>query len=449
MLGDRAVAKRSTARLPALVGLDPARVCASPRAAPSAGTASRRSSVDRPGADEGLVDEQLLGPVGRAPSRRPGVQLAPAQRRARAHSLGDAGERAEARPHVGAALRVVRRAREQRVREALGALERSRAWNVLDGEREPARIAADLVQREQADVAVEGRVLDALRHHRAASSAGTAVTNSSWPALLEQERPAAARSGSPRATAARSALLDPPAPGLDVGAVDQRATASACGRSGSVEQPRAAARPRARTSSAACSSFASRATSANGRRSPVSCGEPVGLRRRVDEQRLHVVQRTRSRSCPRPASRAAARRARGSSRPRPARRRRRAAARGSRADRRARRGGRSRRPSTSPSRTRLEHQAVRRSRRPRDPRRGRRRARRRRRSGGGRPVASSRSKKRRAQLRVAPERVLVLVAAMWFGTTSRTTPSPAAQSARSVAPRRRARRETRVGSTTS
>ncbi len=38
-------------------------------------------------------------------------------------------------------------------------------WNSLDGEREAAGVAADLVQRGQAEVAVERGVLDALRHH--------------------------------------------------------------------------------------------------------------------------------------------------------------------------------------------------------------------------------------------------------------------------------------------
>ena len=48
---------------------------------------------------------------GAPPSPQRRGQLVPAQRRASRHSLGHAGERADPRAHVGAALRVVRRAR--------------------------------------------------------------------------------------------------------------------------------------------------------------------------------------------------------------------------------------------------------------------------------------------------------------------------------------------------
>ena len=43
---------------------------------------------------------------------------------------------------------------------------RSRAWNSSTPSAEAAGVAADLVQRGEAEVAVERRVLDALRHHR-------------------------------------------------------------------------------------------------------------------------------------------------------------------------------------------------------------------------------------------------------------------------------------------
>ena len=54
---------------------------------------------------------------------------------------------------------------EQVVREPLRALE-VRPVELVDGEREPTGIAADLVERDQSEVAVERRVLDALGHHR-------------------------------------------------------------------------------------------------------------------------------------------------------------------------------------------------------------------------------------------------------------------------------------------
>ena len=65
-------------------------------------------------------------------------------------------------------LRVVRRASVRSVaRKPPRPLERSRAWKPSTASAEAAGIAADLVQREQPDVAVERGVLDALRHHRA------------------------------------------------------------------------------------------------------------------------------------------------------------------------------------------------------------------------------------------------------------------------------------------
>ena len=63
---------------------------------------------------------------------------------------------------------------QERAGEALGARSMFAAWNSSTESPNAPGIAADLVQREQPDVAVERRVLDALRHHRARSSAGSA-----------------------------------------------------------------------------------------------------------------------------------------------------------------------------------------------------------------------------------------------------------------------------------
>ena len=80
------------------------------------------------------------------------------------HSSGSQESAVEARAYVAAALGVVRLRRQQLEREASRALE-VRGVEVVDREREAAGVAADLVQAEQAVVAVERRVLDALRHH--------------------------------------------------------------------------------------------------------------------------------------------------------------------------------------------------------------------------------------------------------------------------------------------
>ena len=78
---------------------------------------------------------------------------------------GHAGQRADPRADVARALRVVGLRDDQIAREALEALAVCRV-EFRDGQAEARRVAADLVQRQQPAVAVEGRVLDALRHHR-------------------------------------------------------------------------------------------------------------------------------------------------------------------------------------------------------------------------------------------------------------------------------------------
>ena len=81
--------------------------------------------------------------------------------------LRQLGQHREARPRILAALGVVGRGAEHGVRPAFAALA---VGLVESGERdaELIGIAADLVQRDEAVVAVEGCVLEPLGHHRAA-----------------------------------------------------------------------------------------------------------------------------------------------------------------------------------------------------------------------------------------------------------------------------------------
>ena len=298
---------------------------------------------------------------------------------------------------------------------------RVRQVELVDREPEAAGIAADLVQGEQPDVAVERGVLDPFGHHRTGRLL-EARHELVVARLLEQQHASeplareAARS--PRGRQASTRPLH--------GSTYVRYTgseASARGRSGT------SSRRRSRSTSGsnvvvACSSFASNATSCEGR---VLAGE-LGQERlaaRVDEQRLHVVQELVAGRPLRPASRAAPRPARGSSRPRRARRPRRAAARGSRAGRRARRGGRSAARRRGP-RARARARAGASSRTPPDPRRGPRRARRRRRSAGARPCGGRCRRTARAARASRQNAFSSSLVAMWLGTMSRMTPSPAA-----------------------
>ena len=163
-----------------------------------------------------------------------------------AQRSGSVRERPDARANVGASLRVVGRAREQRVRETARARSTFAAWKVVDVDSEPPRIAADLVQREQADVPVEGGVLDALGRHRPVVC-WNRVTNSPGASCSSMR---IRRIGSGRSRHRRSvAVVDDARLGLDVRAIDAEAPrAPAPGR-----ERRATgedARPRAGTSSA-------------------------------------------------------------------------------------------------------------------------------------------------------------------------------------------------------
>ena len=130
------------------------------------------------------------GPVPRSADR----SRAPAP----TNSLRDPRQRDQPGPHVLAALGVVRRRGES----ACGQL----ACAPLAGREtaapvspNAAGVAADLVQRRQAAVAVERRVLDALRHRRAVA-AGTARTSS----LARDPAPQQRSRAKSKSTASRS-----------------------------------------------------------------------------------------------------------------------------------------------------------------------------------------------------------------------------------------------------
>ena len=129
-----------------------------PRAAPSRDR--RRAARARSAAHRRASGRRAAPRAGRRDHR------APRARRARARPTPRQPRRArDARAHVRRALRVVRVRRQHVQREA----RRPRAfasWNSSTPRPKRAGSAADLVQRGQPEVAVEGGVLDALRHHR-------------------------------------------------------------------------------------------------------------------------------------------------------------------------------------------------------------------------------------------------------------------------------------------
>ena len=117
-------------------------------------TLSRR----RPGAEDRLPEQVAEGGVGEGDERQQPVQgVRPPVR--------DLREHADAGADVLASLRVVRRRRRHRIRARCLTL-RHRRVELLDGDRPLARVAPDLGQRREPGRAVEGAVLDALRHHR-------------------------------------------------------------------------------------------------------------------------------------------------------------------------------------------------------------------------------------------------------------------------------------------
>ena len=174
--------------------------------------------LERPGADERLVDEQLLRPVGASPVAERRVQLVPA-----ADALAPTRSAIPASAPIRARTSALRF--ESCVEPASSARGKRAArsafarWNSVDGDPEAARVGADLVQREQPHVAVEGRVLDALRHHRAGRLL-EARDELVVAALLEEEHaPQLLGQAGERGAVG---VLDAAGPRLDVRAVDRQ-----------------------------------------------------------------------------------------------------------------------------------------------------------------------------------------------------------------------------------
>ena len=348
-----------------------------------------------------------------------------------------ASQRDEAGAHVGAPLGVVRLGGEERLRDRaqpllVGPVER------FDRQPEPPRVAAHFVEREQPDIAVERGVLDPLGHDRAGRllEAGHELGGRR---LLQEELPAQ-RLGEPGGEGAVE-VVDGAGDGIDVRAIHGQRARAFADRRAVVESPQpvdfGGERRRRLLELRFVRDLGERTRLAR-ERGERGFGTP-GPRRRPWRR-----SGTRTPWCLPPARRGAARRSRGSSRPRRARRRRRAAIAGSAPVRQDRRCGRPaprrpgpRRPARTPWR------GWRRT--PPGPRRARRRGRRCRRTAGGRP---SRDRGRRTAPRRSRQNTFSSTAAMWFGTTSRMTPSPDCANARSSDSPPSAS-DTRVGSTTS
>ena len=81
-----------------------------------------------------------------------------------AHSSASSAQRQQPRARIFAALGVVRRRCGQAVRGVWRG--RHALVEFRDRQRVAARIAADLVERQQAVVTIEGGILERLRHHR-------------------------------------------------------------------------------------------------------------------------------------------------------------------------------------------------------------------------------------------------------------------------------------------
>jgi hypothetical protein len=122
-------------------------------------------ALDRPRPDQRLVQQVLGVAVGPRVTPVPLEQTRPACER-RPPAFGDLAEQADPQPGVLASLGVVRRRREHRARP-VGQAGRVRCVERVQAGPEDARVTADLVERDEPEVAVERRVLDALGHHRA------------------------------------------------------------------------------------------------------------------------------------------------------------------------------------------------------------------------------------------------------------------------------------------
>ena len=183
-----------------------------------------------------------------------------------------------------------------------------RAWKSSTRDPEAARVAADLVEREQPEVAVERGVLDALRRHRRRGLL-EARDELVAAALVEQQRARSARRCPPRATAPRRRRRRA-RPRLDVGPVD-RQRGERVRRAPRIVEQRAQPLDLARERRRRLLELAPRArpprTAALAGQLGVQRGQRV-LAGRVDEQRRDVVEELVADGARRPASRAAPRR---------------------------------------------------------------------------------------------------------------------------------------------
>ena len=226
-----AVANRHTAASHSRVRVDPRRVAL--RLAQRLHEIRLESFVaDRPRADERLVDEQLLDPVGRALAAQRRSDVVPAFDEPAPASRGG-GERAQA----GRARRRCASCRGSARRAGCAGSARARSrWprGSRRRARRTARVAADLVEREQPDVPVEGGVLDALGHDRPRRllETGDELGARRVVAFQEEQRAQGRRDARQRAPIG---VVDPARRGFDVAAVDG-SEASARAISGSSSQ---------------------------------------------------------------------------------------------------------------------------------------------------------------------------------------------------------------------
>ena len=221
-------ANACTARSCGLVGLEPARRALRPPATPSRG--SRRAAPGDAARRRRAVCRARYASFGSIQPRRPTSAHVPLP------LLRQPGERADPRADVAAALGVVRLGVSSACgkRASRSALPRGTSSTAR---REAAGSPPTSFSAASRHVAVEGGVLDALRHHRPGRllEAGDELVVA---ALLEQRGSRRSSSGGSRA--ARTApvgRVDAAGPRLDVGAVDVEARRAAGSSPARVAEP--------------------------------------------------------------------------------------------------------------------------------------------------------------------------------------------------------------------
>ena len=129
-----------------------------------------RTQVQWPGADDGLKqDREIAGARHRRAVRysRNAVRRATSSALRRAPNPRQSRSKRRARPHVLAALMIMRRGRQHRMRK-LGRALLHVSMELGGRSSEPARVEADVVARDQPAVAIEGGILDRLGAKRRA-----------------------------------------------------------------------------------------------------------------------------------------------------------------------------------------------------------------------------------------------------------------------------------------